>query len=226
MSSDSPHSSYLTTLIWCQIPECRHWRIGVEDRITEFLSRSPVDGSFGPEPDVRLWRRQWAGCKGRFPGEWTQPSVTEVHPGTWQESWDCPGAEVRGLTVEGLGHAWPSTLGLDLTRSPNQTADFNFHEPVLGPFLFRGINCRENTLGDNGHRLHPGTCPWCHDLIGKGGCGWWLSRTTRVKAEWPCSWHIWSESLKWSSVEKLAEVPCQPHSLPHIRSDSTPSLGN
>ncbi|KAK1765151.1 putative poly depolymerase protein [Phialemonium atrogriseum] len=113
---------------------------GVEDRITEFLGRSPLDGSFGPEPDVRLWRRQWAernGCKGRFAGEWPQPSVTEVHPGAWQESWDCPGAEVRGLTVEGLGHAWPSTLGLDLTGSPNQTANFNFTSQHLVHFFSR-----------------------------------------------------------------------------------------
>lgn len=111
---------------------------GVEDRITEFLGRTPLGGSFGPEPDSRLWRRQWAernGCKGRYPGEWAEPNVTEAHPGVWEEVWDCPGGEVRGLTVEGLGHAWPSTQGLDLTGSPNHTANFNFtHQHLVGFF--------------------------------------------------------------------------------------------
>ncbi|KAL1864919.1 hypothetical protein VTK73DRAFT_5605 [Phialemonium thermophilum] len=78
------------------------------------------------------------GCRGRYPGEWPQPEVTEVHPGVWEEVWDCPGgAEVRGLTVEGLGHAWPSTLGLDLTGSPNQTANFNFTSQHLVQFFSR-----------------------------------------------------------------------------------------
>ena len=113
---------------------------GVEDRITEFLGRTPLGGSFGPEPDSRLWRRQWAernGCTGKYPGEWPEPSVTEVHPGAWEEVWDCPGAEVRGLTVEGLGHAWPSTLGLDLAGRPNQTANFNFTSQHLVQFFSR-----------------------------------------------------------------------------------------
>ncbi|EOO03297.1 putative poly(3-hydroxybutyrate) depolymerase protein [Phaeoacremonium minimum UCRPA7] len=115
---------------------------GVEDRITEFLGRDPLGGSFGPEPDARLWRRQWAernGCAGRYAGAWPEPdSVAEVHPGAWEEVWDCPGgAEVRGLTVEGLGHAWPSTLGLDLAGRPNQTANFNFTSQHLVQFFSR-----------------------------------------------------------------------------------------
>ena len=113
---------------------------GVEDVITPFFGRTPEGGSFGPEPDVRLWRRQWAernGCKGRYDGEWAQPSVEEVHNGTWEEVWDCEGAEVRALTVEGLGHAWPSTIGLDLTGSPNHTANFNFTSQHLVQFFSR-----------------------------------------------------------------------------------------
>ncbi|PVH72476.1 carbohydrate esterase family 1 protein [Cadophora sp. DSE1049] len=111
---------------------------GVEDVITPFYGRTPEGGSFGPEPDVRLWRRQWAernGCRGSYNGEWPVPEVEEVHPGTWEEIWDCPGAEVRALSVEGLGHAWPSTLGLDLAGSPNQTANFNFTGQHLIPFF-------------------------------------------------------------------------------------------
>ncbi|CAK7222194.1 hypothetical protein SCUCBS95973_004758 [Sporothrix curviconia] len=114
---------------------------GVEDRDTEFLGRTPLGGSFGPEPDVRLWRRQWAernGCRGPYAGSWPLPSVREVHPGAWEEVWDCPeDAEVRALTIEGLGHAWPSTAGLDLAGSPNQTANFNFTSQHLVQFFSR-----------------------------------------------------------------------------------------
>lgn len=114
---------------------------GVEDRVTEFLGRTPLGGSFGPEPDVRLWRRAWAernGCRATYAGAWPEPSVTEVHEGTWEEVWNCPGdAEVRALTIEGLGHAWPSTAGLDLSGHPNQTANFNFTPQHLVPFFSR-----------------------------------------------------------------------------------------
>ncbi|ORY59685.1 uncharacterized protein BCR38DRAFT_412683 [Pseudomassariella vexata] len=111
---------------------------GVEDTITPFRGRSPEEGSFGPEPDVRLWRRMWAernGCKGRYDGEWAEPFVRELYDGTWGEIWDCPGAEVRGLTIEGLGHSWPTTSGLDLAGAPNQTANFNFTSPHLVQFF-------------------------------------------------------------------------------------------
>ncbi|EFX06432.1 ferulic acid esterase [Grosmannia clavigera kw1407] len=115
---------------------------GVEDRITEFHGRTPLGGSFGPEPDVRIWRREWAernGCRAAsYPGAYPLPAVSEVHPGAWEEVWDCPASgEVRALTVEGLGHAWPSTLGLDRAGKPNQTANFNFTSQHLVQFFSR-----------------------------------------------------------------------------------------
>lgn len=117
---------------------------GVEDTITPFFGRTPEEGSFGPEPDVRVWRRQWAernGCaRGEsYPGEMARPaSVEEVHPGAWEEVWDCPGGgEVRALSVLGLGHAWPSTLGLDLAGRPNHTANFNLTSEHLVQFFGR-----------------------------------------------------------------------------------------
>ncbi|KAK6193831.1 hypothetical protein LQW54_012051 [Pestalotiopsis sp. IQ-011] len=113
---------------------------GVEDTITPFFGRTPEGGSFGPEPDVRLWRRQWAernGCSGRYYGQWPEPRTVEIYEGVWEEVWECPGAEVRALTIEGLGHAWPSTLGLDLAGRPNHTANFNFTSPHLIDFFSR-----------------------------------------------------------------------------------------
>jgi len=114
---------------------------GVEDTVAPLYGRTPLGGSFGPEADSRLWRRQWVernGCKSKYPGEWAQPTVNEVHPGAWEEVWDCAeGAEVRALTIEGLGHAWPSTLGLNLTGSPNETTNFNFTSQHLVQFFSR-----------------------------------------------------------------------------------------
>lgn len=118
---------------------------GVVDTITPFLGRTPEEGSFGPEPDVRVWRRQWAernGCaRGRYPGALAEPGrVREVHPGVWEEVWDCGAGgagEVRALTVEGLGHAWPTTLGLDLAGKPNHTANFNLTSQHLVQFFSR-----------------------------------------------------------------------------------------
>lgn len=113
---------------------------GVEDAVAPFYGTTINDTSHGPEPDVRWWRRQWTEinwCSRRFPGEWAQPNATEVHPGTWEEVWDCPGAEVRSLTIEGLGHSWPSTLGLDMAGSPNQTTNFNFTQQHLVQFFSR-----------------------------------------------------------------------------------------
>lgn len=120
---------------------------GVQDTVTPFLGRTPEQGSFGPEPDVRVWRRQWAernGCGGtylKYPGELAPPSsVREVHPGVWEEVWECGGgggAEVRALSVEGLGHSWPSTAGWDTAGSPNNTANFNLTHQHLVQFFSR-----------------------------------------------------------------------------------------
>ncbi|KAG9229532.1 Alpha/Beta hydrolase protein [Amylocarpus encephaloides] len=116
---------------------------GIEDIITPFYGRPDPKASpfgFGTEPDVRVWRREWTernGCRGGFGGAWPEPSIEEVHPGTWEEVWDCPGAEVRSLTVEGMGHAWPSTLGLDLAGRSNQTTNFNFTNQHLVQFFSR-----------------------------------------------------------------------------------------
>lgn len=117
---------------------------GVEDAITPFYGRKPEQGSFGPEPDVRVWRREWAernGCAReglRYPGEVMQPHrVTEVHPGVWEELWECPGAEVSALTVEGLGHSWPSTAGWDRAGRPNHMANFNLTSQHLVQFFSR-----------------------------------------------------------------------------------------
>ena len=103
---------------------------GLEDTVAPFHGRT--SGGSGPERDVESWRRMWAdinGCDGE------PPMVEEVHPGTKEEIWDCPGAEVRALSVDGLGHAWPTTEGLDSSGKPNNTANFNFTSQHLVEFF-------------------------------------------------------------------------------------------
>ncbi|ODN81114.1 hypothetical protein L202_03208 [Cryptococcus amylolentus CBS 6039] len=111
---------------------------GVEDQTCPFTGKTPEDGGSGPEEDVRIWRRQWAlrnGCVGNYPGQYPVPKVKQVYDGVWEEVWDCPKGEVRALSVEGLGHSWPTTEGLDLSGAPNQTANFNLTSPILVNFF-------------------------------------------------------------------------------------------
>lgn len=89
---------------------------------------------------MRLWRTEWAernGCRGRYEGAWPLPEVKEVHSGAWEEVWECEGAEVRSLSIEGLGHAWPSRKGLDKSGGVNSTANFDFTREHLVGFFSR-----------------------------------------------------------------------------------------
>ncbi|WVQ73589.1 hypothetical protein IAR50_003168 [Cryptococcus sp. DSM 104548] len=111
---------------------------GVADTTCPFTGKTPLDGGSGPEMDVRIWRREWAlrnGCKVDYPGQYPVPESKQVYEGVWEEVWDCPEGEVRALSVEGLGHSWPTTAGLDLSGAPNQTAIFNLTSPILVDFF-------------------------------------------------------------------------------------------
>lgn len=44
-------------------------------------------------------------------------------------------AEVVAYTTEYLGHSWPTTLGLDSSGAPNNTAQFNLTDPGLVEFF-------------------------------------------------------------------------------------------
>ena len=103
--------------------------------ITPYHGRTPAQGGFGPEPDVDVWRRDWAernGCAGPMP----DPSwVSHPHVDVTEEVWECGAAQVIALSVEGLGHAWPSTEGLDRAGRPNQTATFDFTREHLLDFF-------------------------------------------------------------------------------------------
>jgi poly(3-hydroxybutyrate) depolymerase len=128
---------------------------GVEDTDTPFHGRRPGECGYGPEPDVRDWRRDWAArneeneSRADRTGAWARGEderavgagvvVDEPFEDVTRTTWSGNGWEVVGLTIEKLGHAWPSTEGLDLAGYPNQTATFNFTSEVLIPFFDRHV---------------------------------------------------------------------------------------
>ncbi|KAL8287354.1 hypothetical protein RQP46_003806 [Phenoliferia psychrophenolica] len=85
------------------------------------------------EPDIQTWREAWATrneCTSKTPTSTTKPfkNATEYE-------WACSGATVVGVTVEGLGHSWPTTLGLDPSGSPENVASFNMTSAFILPFF-------------------------------------------------------------------------------------------
>lgn len=113
---------------------------GRKDAVTPFEGRPEGEEGWGALPDVRVWRRRWAERNGA--GRDAAPEeAREVHPGVWEEVWYCgrqDGAlEVRALSVDGLGHAWPTTEGLDASGRPDNRAVFNFTEQHLVGFFSR-----------------------------------------------------------------------------------------
>ncbi|WRT63494.1 uncharacterized protein IL334_000399 [Kwoniella shivajii] len=120
---------------------------GIEDTITPFYGRTPEEGSFGPEPDVRIWRARWAQRNLKLASKVDQlniktklpdaDTISYPHVNATEEIWNKGKGqlEIRALSIEGLGHAWPSTEGLDLAGSPNETATFNFTSPHLIDFF-------------------------------------------------------------------------------------------
>ncbi|WVQ97008.1 hypothetical protein IAU59_004118 [Kwoniella sp. CBS 9459] len=117
---------------------------GIEDDDTPFHGRTKESNwIYGPEPDVRDWRARWALRNGHPAGAGENsglPKPNKVyhpHINATEEVWDLGKAEIRALSVKGLGHSWPSTEGLDLAGRPNQTATFNFTGQHLVQFFSR-----------------------------------------------------------------------------------------
>jgi poly(3-hydroxybutyrate) depolymerase len=115
---------------------------GVEDTTAPFHGRSAKECGNGPLPDIEAWRQQWAdrnaaieyGARGdtsAVGNRTVSQSFTDVTNTTWSgDGWD-----IVGLTVDKLGHSWPTTAGLDQSGRPNNTATFNFTSEVMIPFF-------------------------------------------------------------------------------------------
>ncbi|KZP07784.1 carbohydrate esterase family 1 protein [Athelia psychrophila] len=83
-------------------------------------------------PNITVYRQDWAlrdGCA-------TTVSLSLTHPftNTTLKEWGCSSTDaravVRGYTVDGLGHSWPSTLGLD-----GGVTTFNATTAAILPFF-------------------------------------------------------------------------------------------
>ena len=108
---------------------------GLEDPITPFYGVEK--GWFGNEPDVRIWRAQWAernGCRSKLGYTLPVPDDVQVKGNATVERWGCQ-EEVVAISVEGLGHSWPSREGRDTSGSPWHEADFDLTEDYLLDFF-------------------------------------------------------------------------------------------
>jgi poly(3-hydroxybutyrate) depolymerase len=101
-------------------------------------------------PDITIYRQTWAlqnGCsyadvigsvKISTPDQHNTKAVWNCSSDTTSHSTQTSAAAiVEGFSVEGLGHAWPSTLGLDAESVPNKSlavATFNATDYIVGFF--------------------------------------------------------------------------------------------
>ncbi|EJD43594.1 alpha/beta-hydrolase [Auricularia subglabra TFB-10046 SS5] len=109
---------------------------GVVDQTIPYVGR-PFDNTNDTAyatPDIDAFAAAWAARNGLGAGDYCQK---RVHGSALERTWGSGGAkgEVKRLRVEGLGHSWPTTLGLDSSGAPNNTASFNLTTAHLVPFF-------------------------------------------------------------------------------------------
>ena len=82
-------------------------------------------------PDITTWREQWASRNGCTNSSTNAMIQNAVFPNTSMRAWSCgdPAAQVTGYTIQGLGHSWPNTVGLD-----HGIVGFNATQDVILPF--------------------------------------------------------------------------------------------
>ena len=101
----------------------------------------PYTGKQGKQatPDVDTWRAEWAernGCPSNG-GDLPAPgvSVSVYNGSTLNSTWICPSGPVQGYSIDGLGHSWPTALGLDPSGKKLRFALFNATSPSIVAFL-------------------------------------------------------------------------------------------
>lgn len=110
---------------------------GELDRDTLYWGRNESIGRGMHElPVVPQWRREWAERNGCDEAQVNSPLVKDGVAGTRIEEWPCG---ITALTDPSLGHAWPSTLGLDDAGRPDQYAGFNYTEEYLTSFFSKHV---------------------------------------------------------------------------------------
>jgi poly(3-hydroxybutyrate) depolymerase len=84
-------------------------------------------------PPIPAYREAWAVRDGCSPTQ--NPSVSQPHKSTTRKEWQCSSDDIRravveGYTIDGLGHSWPTTKGLD-----GGTAPFDATPDDIVPFF-------------------------------------------------------------------------------------------
>lgn len=119
---------------------------GEKDHITEYWGRNESRaGGLDETPSVPRWRREWAERNAKLCNETREdgytldsfdPETRKGANGTLLEVWEtgCD-SEVHALTDFALGHAWPTTEGLDRAGAPDNVAGCNLTEEYLLDFF-------------------------------------------------------------------------------------------
>jgi poly(3-hydroxybutyrate) depolymerase len=107
---------------------------GLADHVIPFKGKaSNKDGDTDYAlPPIPAYREAWAvrdGCPST-----QSPSISHPHKSTTRKKWQCSSdntrAVVDGYTIDGLGHSWPNTKGLD-----GGTAPFDATPDDIVPFF-------------------------------------------------------------------------------------------
>jgi poly(3-hydroxybutyrate) depolymerase len=104
---------------------------GLADPIIPFNGKNDANPAYDLPP-IPTYRKAWATRDGCAPS--SEPTVSHPHASTTVKEWDCSDedsrAVVKGYTVDGLGHSWPTTNGLDGGK-----ASFNATPDDIVPFF-------------------------------------------------------------------------------------------
>lgn len=80
------------------------------------------------------WRQGWV-VRNNCTGSSLTPKTSTPFKNTTEYAWDCLKVDVNGITGAGLGHSWPTTLGLDPAGAPENVAKFNMTAAFIIPFF-------------------------------------------------------------------------------------------
>ncbi|KAI0917297.1 hypothetical protein AcW2_007466 [Taiwanofungus camphoratus] len=100
-------------------------------------------------PNITIWRETW-GTRNGCPSQDASRVSDVARLDYTAYVWDCSQADARavihGYSVAGLGHSWPSTLGLDKQKTP-----FNATNEYIVPFFdLYTLDVRPNASGQAG----------------------------------------------------------------------------
>lgn len=94
----------------------------------------PYEGTGSEELDIMSWRQEWAARNNCTDCSLTPFTLTPFSNAT-EYTWYFPEVDVIGVSVAGLGHSSPTTLGLDTAGAPENVAALNMTAASIIPFF-------------------------------------------------------------------------------------------